>query len=64
MLRTLRAENVDTTRARVEPDAPTGLILFEARTADVIRVCYYRAAPLDRDWRPPPGSWAPKCAWT
>jgi 2-dehydro-3-deoxygluconokinase len=43
VLRTLRAENVDTTLARVDPGAPTGLILFEARTADVTRVCYYRA---------------------
>lgn len=42
VLRTLRAENVDTTLARVDAGAPTGLILFEARIADVTRVCYYR----------------------
>jgi 2-dehydro-3-deoxygluconokinase len=42
VLRTLRAENVDTASVRVDPGAPTGLILFEARIADVTRVCYYR----------------------
>ncbi|MFD4643398.1 sugar kinase [Lentzea sp. NPDC058436] len=29
--------------ARVTPDAPTGLILFEPRTADITRVLYYRS---------------------
>jgi len=43
VLRTLRAESVDTALARVDPDAPTGLILFEARIANVTRVCYYRS---------------------
>jgi 2-dehydro-3-deoxygluconokinase len=64
VLRTLRAENVDTTRVRVEPDAPTGLILFEARIADVIRVCYYRAGSAGWRLAAAARSWAPKCAWT
>jgi 2-dehydro-3-deoxygluconokinase len=42
VLRTLRAENVDTSLVRVDPDAPTGLILFETRVADLTRVSYYR----------------------
>ncbi|RKR92352.1 2-dehydro-3-deoxygluconokinase [Micromonospora pisi] len=41
--RTLRAEGVDLTLARVDPDAPTGLILFEARVGDISRVTYYRS---------------------
>jgi 2-dehydro-3-deoxygluconokinase len=40
--RTLRAEGVDLALARVDPAAPTGLILFEPRVADVTRVSYYR----------------------
>ncbi|WP_016697239.1 sugar kinase [Actinoalloteichus spitiensis] len=41
--RTLRAEGVDVTSVVVDPDAPTGLILFEPRIADVVRVNYYRS---------------------
>ena len=41
--RTLRAEGVDLALARVDPAAPTGLILFEPRVADVTRVSYYRS---------------------
>jgi 2-dehydro-3-deoxygluconokinase len=41
--RTLRAEGVDLTLARIDPDAPTGLILFEARVGDISRVTYHRA---------------------
>ncbi|MFK3983476.1 sugar kinase [Micromonospora sp. NPDC050397] len=41
--RTLRAEGVDLDLARVDPDAPTGLILFEARVGDISRVTYYRS---------------------
>ncbi|MFI6263693.1 sugar kinase [Micromonospora sp. NPDC051006] len=41
--RTLRAEGVDLTWSRVDPDAPTGLILFEPRVADLNRVTYHRA---------------------
>ncbi|MFI6761815.1 sugar kinase [Micromonospora sp. NPDC050417] len=41
--RTLRAEGVDLSLARVDPDAPTGLILFEARVGDISRVTYYRS---------------------
>src|SRR6185369_6523311 len=53
ILRTLRAEGVDAGAARVEAAAPTGLIVFERRIADRIRVNYYRAGSagshLDRD---------------
>jgi 2-dehydro-3-deoxygluconokinase len=43
VLRTLRAEGVDVTAARREPDAPTGLMLKERRLGLVTRVHYYRA---------------------
>jgi 2-dehydro-3-deoxygluconokinase len=43
VLRTLRAEGVDVSAAVRDPDAPTGLILFEQRTPDVTRVLYHRA---------------------
>jgi 2-dehydro-3-deoxygluconokinase len=42
VLRTLRAEDVDTSAAVRDEDAPTGLILFEQRTPDVTRVLYHR----------------------
>ncbi|MFZ3494119.1 sugar kinase [Streptomyces sp. 5.8] len=38
----LRAEGVDVSHVRVDPDAPTGLMLRERRTADRVRVAYYR----------------------
>jgi len=41
--RTLRAENVDVSCVRTEPDAPTGLVLFEPRLADITRVQYFRS---------------------
>ena len=41
--RTLRAEGVDLRWSRVDPTAPTGLILFENRVADINRVTYHRA---------------------
>ncbi|HEX6445861.1 MAG TPA: sugar kinase [Streptosporangiales bacterium] len=40
--RTLRAEGVDVSRAGVDEDAPTGLMLLEHRTADLVRVEYHR----------------------
>ncbi|MFH8571393.1 sugar kinase [Streptomyces sp. NPDC017993] len=43
VLRTLRAEGVDVSGASTDPDAPTGLILFEPRLPEVTRVHYYRA---------------------
>jgi len=44
VLRTLRAEGVDTECARVDPDGrPTGLIVFENRVGDLTRVTYRRA---------------------
>ncbi|WP_030552798.1 sugar kinase [Streptomyces exfoliatus] len=52
----LRAEGVDVSAARTDPAAPTGLTLRERRTADRLRVSYYRAglagsrlAPEDLD---------------
>lgn len=42
VLRALRAEGVEIS-ARVDPDAPTGMILFEQRVADVTNVVYRRA---------------------
>ncbi|MEU4063935.1 sugar kinase [Streptomyces wedmorensis] len=39
----LRAEGVDVSGARTEPAVPTGLMLRERRTADRLRVTYYRA---------------------
>src|SRR4051794_23708787 len=41
-LRTLRAESVDVSPAIVDDSAPTGLLLFEPRIADITRVTYYR----------------------
>ncbi|MEU8180045.1 sugar kinase [Micromonospora sp. NPDC049047] len=41
--RTLHAEGVDLTWSRIDPSAPTGLILFENRVADINRVTYHRA---------------------
>ncbi|WP_328941277.1 sugar kinase [Streptomyces sp. NBC_00250] len=52
----LRAEGVDVSAAGTDPAAPTGLMLRERRTADRLRVSYYRAglagsrlAPEDLD---------------
>ncbi|MFJ6164216.1 sugar kinase [Micromonospora orduensis] len=50
--RTLRAEGVDLTWSRVDPAAPTGLILFEARVADINRVTYHRAGSAGSRLRP------------
>ncbi|WP_435204166.1 sugar kinase [Micromonospora sp. bgisy143] len=41
--RTLRAEGVDLAWSRIDPAAPTGLILVENRVADINRVTYHRA---------------------
>lgn len=43
VLRTLRAEQVDVRAAAVDPERPTGLLLFEPRIADTVRVAYYRS---------------------
>jgi 2-dehydro-3-deoxygluconokinase len=43
VLRTLRAEGVDVSAARTDPDAPTGLMFRERRTADTSRVLYRRS---------------------
>ncbi|MFB4420804.1 sugar kinase [Streptomyces sp. QL37] len=42
ILRTLRAEGVDTAYAGVRPEAPTGGMLRERRVADLSRVHYWR----------------------
>ncbi|MFF2040843.1 sugar kinase [Kitasatospora sp. NPDC058170] len=42
VLRTLRAEGVDVSCASVDATAPTGLVVFEPRVADLVRVSYYR----------------------
>lgn len=41
--RTLRAEGVDTTAVSTDPQRATGLLLFEQRIADTVRVSYFRA---------------------
>ncbi|MGW1996405.1 sugar kinase [Embleya sp. NPDC001921] len=43
VLRTLRAENVDVSHAALDEHAPTGLVVFEPRVADLVRVGYYRS---------------------
>jgi 2-dehydro-3-deoxygluconokinase len=44
VLRSLRAESVDVHHVRTDQDGrPTGLIAFEARAGDLVRVTYYRA---------------------
>lgn len=43
VLRTLRAENVETSHVIVDGSAATGLLLFEHRIADITNVSYYRA---------------------
>ncbi|HZC72680.1 MAG TPA: sugar kinase [Jatrophihabitans sp.] len=43
VLRTLRAEQVDVRAAHIDADRPTGLLLFEPRIADTVRVAYYRS---------------------
>ncbi|MEU9705789.1 sugar kinase [Streptomyces sp. NPDC047981] len=52
VLRTLRAEGVDVSRA-IEVEGATGLVIFEPRIADLTRVSYYRTGSagsrLDRD---------------
>ncbi|WP_129311183.1 sugar kinase [Streptomyces sp. L2] len=42
VLRTLRAEGVDVSRAATTDAGPTGLVVFEPRIADLVRVTYYR----------------------
>ncbi|WP_280392591.1 sugar kinase [Nocardia brasiliensis] len=38
----LRAERVDVSRCRIDPELPSGLMVRERRTADHIRATYYR----------------------
>ncbi|UGQ09243.1 sugar kinase [Yinghuangia sp. ASG 101] len=52
VLRTLRAEGVDLAGAAEDDAAPTGLILFEPRIADIVRVQYYRAGSAGSRLRP------------
>lgn len=41
--RTLRAEGVDTSTVTIDPERPTGLLIFERRVAETVLVSYYRA---------------------
>ncbi|MEU7585640.1 sugar kinase [Micromonospora sp. NPDC049230] len=50
--RTLRAEGVDLAWSRIDATAPTGLILFENRVADINRVTYHRAGSAGSRLRP------------
>ncbi|MEV4761247.1 sugar kinase [Micromonospora chokoriensis] len=50
--RTLRAEGVDLSWSRVDPTAPTGLILLENRVADINRVTYHRTGSAGSRLRP------------
>ncbi|GAA2876866.1 sugar kinase [Streptosporangium fragile] len=43
VLRTLRAEAVDVSSVRIDPERPTGLLIQENRIGDVARVHYYRS---------------------
>ena len=43
VVRTLRAEGVDTSSVFVDPDRATGLLLFERRVSEIVRVSYYRS---------------------
>ncbi len=43
VVRTLRAEGVDTSAVLVDAERPTGLLLFERRVNELVRVSYYRA---------------------
>lgn len=42
VLRTLRAEGVDVSHARVDADAPTGIMVYEERIAGLIQADYHR----------------------
>lgn len=42
IMRTLRAEGVATVGSRVEPSAPTGMMIVEPRLADLSQVTYFR----------------------
>jgi 2-dehydro-3-deoxygluconokinase len=43
LVRTLRGEGVDVSGVEVDPSGPTGLMIAEARTADITSITYYRA---------------------
>lgn len=59
VLRTLRGEGVDVSRATVDPEAPTGLLVRDCHGARRVSVAYYRAgsagsrldpSDVDADW--------------
>src|SRR5690348_16988682 len=52
VLRELRAEGVDVRCARQDPDAPTGLMFVETRTADLVRVEYRRTGSAGSTLQP------------
>lgn len=43
ILRTLRAESVDVSYASTDPSRQTGLLIFEPRAGQLVRVSYYRS---------------------
>jgi 2-dehydro-3-deoxygluconokinase len=49
---TLAGEHVDVSRAVVDPDAPTGLMVKGRRTSEAVDVRYYRAASAGSRLRP------------
>ncbi|RKN40526.1 sugar kinase [Streptomyces hoynatensis] len=51
-LRALRGEGVDVAHATLDPGAPTGAMLREARVADLARVHYWRAGSAASRQRP------------
>lgn len=53
ILRTLRAEGVDTSAARTVAGSRTGLLLFERRMPDLTRVEYHRAGSAAAGWNLP-----------
>ena len=42
VLRTLRAEDVDVSHARVDPEAPTGILVYEERMSGLVSADYHR----------------------
>jgi 2-dehydro-3-deoxygluconokinase len=50
VLRTLRAEGVDSSRVAVDPSAPTGLLLRDSHRDRVIDVRYYRTGSAATRW--------------
>lgn len=52
VLRTLRAEGVDTSHARTEATAPTGILVYEERMAGLVSADYHRRGSAATHLRP------------